>query len=96
MDETKPLELFDPDAVWKRETVERYRAEELLRSIFKSGELVYDLPDIETIRAYCARQIERQWMRSNALKIPQLLCGSVPEAPGISKQICCSRQKHKG
>lgn len=61
MDETKPLELFDPDAVWKRETVERYRAEELLRSIFKSGELVYDLPDIETIRAYCARQIERQW-----------------------------------
>lgn len=41
--------------------MERYRAEELLRSIFKSGELVYDLPDIETIRAYCARQIERQW-----------------------------------
>lgn len=61
MDETKPLELFDPDAVWKRETVENYRAEELLRPVFKSGTLIYDLPDIETIRAYCVRQIERQW-----------------------------------
>ena len=61
LDESKPLELFDPDAVWKRETVEHYHAEELLQPIFKGGELVYDLPDMETIRSHCAAQIDRLW-----------------------------------
>lgn len=59
--EGEPLELFDPDATWKKSVIENYKAEELLQPIFKQGELVYDLPDIEEIRAYCAKQIERQW-----------------------------------
>ena len=61
LDESQPLELFDPEAVWKRETVEHYRAEELLQPIFKSGQLVYDLPDLAAIRARCAAQVERLW-----------------------------------
>lgn len=61
LDESKPLELFDPDAVWKRETVEQFHAEELLQPIFRGGELVYDLPDIKTIRSHCAAQIDRLW-----------------------------------
>lgn len=57
----EPLELFDPDAVWKRKTIEQFHMEELLVPIFRGGELVYDLPEIEEIRAHCAKEIERQW-----------------------------------
>lgn len=57
----EPLELFDPDAVWKRKTIEQFHMEELLVPIFRGGELVYHLPEIEEIRAHCAKEIERQW-----------------------------------
>ena len=29
--------------------------------VFQKGELVYDLPDIETLRQRCARELDRQW-----------------------------------
>ena len=61
IDESKPLELFDPNAVWKRVTVEDFYAEELLQPIFRGGELVYDLPGIEEIRSRCAAEVERLW-----------------------------------
>ncbi len=61
VDDTKPLELFDPDATWKRKTYEDFTAVELLRPIFQSGKLVYKRPSIEAIRSYCAEQIDRQW-----------------------------------
>ena len=34
---------------------------ELLVQVFKDGECVYDLPDIETMRAYCKSQIDLLW-----------------------------------
>lgn len=61
LDSKKPLELFDPNAIWKRKTVTDFSAEELLVPIFQNGKRVYRLPSIEEIRAYCAAQIERQW-----------------------------------
>ena len=61
VDEDKPLELFDPDATWKRKTFTNFTAVELLKPIFLGGRLVYDRPSIQDIRAYCAQQIELQW-----------------------------------
>lgn len=61
LDDTKPLELCDPDARWKAKTLENFRAEELLVPIFKNGELVYDSPSLDEIKAYCARQTETLW-----------------------------------
>ena len=61
VDDTKPLELFDPDAVWKRKTYENFTAVELLRPIFRGGKLVYEKPSIEAIRAYCAQQVDSLW-----------------------------------
>ena len=61
IDETKPLELFDPEATWKRKTVTGFIAKELLVPVFLNGECVYESPDIETIRTYCAAQIETLW-----------------------------------
>ncbi|MDD5938902.1 MAG: nicotinate phosphoribosyltransferase [Clostridiales bacterium] len=61
VDDSKPLELFDPDATWKRKVFTNFRSEELLKPIFKGGRLVYKLPSIEEARAYCAHQIDLQW-----------------------------------
>ena len=56
-----PLELFDPDATWKRQTVTAYAARELLVPIFAAGELVYDRPALPAIRAYAAAQLDTLW-----------------------------------
>lgn len=61
VDDTKPLELFDPDHTWKRKTLTDYNAKELLVQIFKDGELVYDLPEIENIAQYCKEQVDSLW-----------------------------------
>lgn len=61
VDDTKPLELFDPEATWKRKTVTDFTAKELLVPIFKDGKRVYQSPDIEAIKAYCAQQVDTLW-----------------------------------
>jgi len=61
IDESVPRTIFDPDATWKRTTLTNFTAKELLVPIFLGGELVYDMPDIEQIRAYCADQVDLLW-----------------------------------
>ncbi len=61
VDDTKPLTIFDPDFTWKKKTLRDFVAKELMVPIFKNGEKVYDAPDVETIRVYCAEQIDTLW-----------------------------------
>ncbi len=61
VDETKPLTIFDPNYTWKSKTLDDFYAVELLRPIFKDGELVYKLPTTEEIRNYCKEQLDMQW-----------------------------------
>ncbi len=61
VDDTKPLEIFDPDHTWKRKVLESFTATELLVPIFSHGELVYDLPKLSDIRAHCADEIDGMW-----------------------------------
>lgn len=61
VDDTKPLEIFDPDYTWKRKVLTDFVAKELLVPIFRAGELVYDLPDTSRIREHCAREVESLW-----------------------------------
>ena len=61
IDESKPLEIFDPVATWKRKTFTDYTATELMVQIFKSGELVYEMPTLAQIRERCAAEIEGMW-----------------------------------
>ncbi|MCR5826166.1 MAG: nicotinate phosphoribosyltransferase, partial [Oscillospiraceae bacterium] len=44
------LEIFDPEATWKRKTVYNFEARELLVPIYQGGKLVYQRPTIEEIR----------------------------------------------
>lgn len=61
VDETKPLELFDPRATWKRKTLTNYTARELMVPVFLNGELVYERPTLQEIRKYCAQELDTLW-----------------------------------
>ncbi len=61
VDQTQPLEIFDPEHTWKRTVLENYTAREMLVPIFVEGCLVYDLPPIAEIRDHCAREIATMW-----------------------------------
>ena len=61
IDETKPLTIFDPDFTWKKKTVEDFTVRELQVPVFLDGKQVYELPDIEAIRSYCAEQQDTLW-----------------------------------
>ncbi len=61
IDETKPLELFDPDYTWKRKTVTDFTAKELQVPIFKNGKRVYQPPKIDEIKDYCKEQLDTLW-----------------------------------
>ena len=61
VDDSRDLEIFDPQATWKRKKVYNFTAKELLVPIFQGGELVYKLPALSEIQAYCAQQVDTLW-----------------------------------
>ena len=61
IDQSEPLEIFDPEFTWKRRILTDYTARELLVPIFRSGELVYNMPPLEEIRDHCARELATMW-----------------------------------
>lgn len=61
IDDTKPIEIFDPDHTWKRKTVTDFYSKPLLVKIFDKGECVYDLPDVDEVRDYCTDQLSKIW-----------------------------------
>ncbi len=69
-DFTKPLELFDPEATWKRKTVSGFTARPLLVPIFQSGKLVYRLPTIQQSRAHCQREVDSLWDEVKRFEYP--------------------------
>ena len=50
VDDSHDLEIFDPDATWKRKNVYNFTAKELQVPVFKNGELVYKCPTLDEIR----------------------------------------------
>ena len=61
VDDSGEMEIFDPEATWKTKTVYNFTARELLVPIFKSGELVYQCPDLQQVRKYCLEQVDTLW-----------------------------------
>ena len=69
-DFTRPLELFDPEATWKRKTVSDFTARPLLVPIFQGGKLVYQIPTIQQSRAYCQREVDSLWDEVKRFEYP--------------------------
>ena len=69
-DFTRPLELFDPEATWKRKTVSDFTARPLLAPIFQGGKLVYQIPTIQQSRSYCQREVGSLWDEVKRFEYP--------------------------
>lgn len=61
IDDTKSYEIFDPNHIWKRKSVENFYAKPLLVKIFEKGKCVYDMPSLEEIKQFCAQQVDTLW-----------------------------------
>ncbi len=72
MDDSGTLEIFDPEATWKRKTVYDFEARELLVPIYQNGVLVYQRPALEEIKEYCAKQVDMLWDEYKRFENPQV------------------------
>ena len=61
VDDSKDMEIFDPEATWKVKTVYNFTAKELQVPVFVGGELVYECPSLQEVRAYCLDQVDKLW-----------------------------------
>ena len=61
IDDSRDMEIFDPEATWKRKVVYNFTAKELQVPIFAAGKLVYEMPTLEEIRTYCLEQVDKLW-----------------------------------
>ena len=71
VDDSRDIEIFDPENTWKRKVVYDYTAKELQVPIFKNGELVYELPTLEQIRDYAIAQVDTLWDETKRFDNPQ-------------------------
>ena len=93
---TKPFELFDPNDTWKRKTLENYEVEELLKPIFIKGELVYNLPTIDEIRAYCKQQVDSLWDEVKRFENPHdYYVDLTQKLWDIKRQLLVSKRNNK-
>ena len=65
-------EMFDPNATWKRKILTNYYVKDLREKIFDKGKRVYNLPDVETIRDYCSKQIDTLWDEIKRFENPEI------------------------
>ncbi len=71
VDDTKDIEIFDPDATWKTKKVYNFTARELQVPIFVKGEQVYTCPSLDEIRDYCASEVDTLWDEVKRFDNPQ-------------------------
>ena len=61
VDDSRPLEICDPNERWKRKLMENFRAVELQVPVFRGGELIYELPSLREIKTNCGYQVSTLW-----------------------------------
>ncbi len=61
IDDSRPIEIFDPEHTWKRKVLENFTATPLLVPIFSNGTCVYTQPTLLEIREHCRAEIEGMW-----------------------------------
>ena len=71
-DENEDLLIFDPQATWKKTTLEAgtYTMRELLVPIFRKGECIYESPSVMEIAAYCREEKDTLWDETKRLFNP--------------------------
>ena len=95
VDNSQPLEIFDPVATWKRKTLTDFTATELLVPIFRAGELVYELPTLKEIREHCAKEIDGMWDEVRRFSNPHNYYVDLSEKLWKLKQDMLDKHRHE-
>ena len=95
IDDTKPLEIFDPENTWKTKTLSNFKAVELLVPIFQNGRQVYELPTIEQIRAHCKESLESMWEEVKRFDNPHNYYVDLSQKLWDIKYSMIKQQRHK-
>lgn len=61
IDDSKPLEMFNPVHTWKKKKLTEYYAIELLVPIMKNGKSVYTNPNVKEIQEFSKKEIAKLW-----------------------------------
>ena len=72
IDESMPLEIFDPIDTWKRKTITNFHVRELLVPLFRDGKRVYDLPALREICDYARQELSAFWDTYRRLNNPHV------------------------
>jgi len=72
VDDSKPMEIFDPITTWKRMRVENFIAKPLLKPIFVNGKQVYSSPELTDIAIYHKEQMNTFWDEYKRLVRPHI------------------------
>ncbi|MFD3156389.1 nicotinate phosphoribosyltransferase [Haloimpatiens sp. FM7330] len=70
IDDSKPLEIFNPVHTWKRRKLKNYHAKELLVKIFENGKPIYENPSVMNIRQFAKDQLSTLWSEVLRLENP--------------------------
>lgn len=70
IDGGEPYTLFDPQAPWKRKTVQDFYAKALLNLVWKEGKAVQALPTLSAIRAHVQQELASIWNEVKRLENP--------------------------
>lgn len=71
IDDSEPYTIFDPEHIWKKKNLTEFKAEKLLHKILDKGKLVYELPDVNEIKAHCEKELSRIWDEVKRFENPQ-------------------------
>ena len=61
IDETKPLEIFNPVYTWKKKKIKDYYVKDLMVKIFDKGEAIYQSPPVLEIKEYAKKETSKLW-----------------------------------
>lgn len=70
VDTSNPVQIFDPDATWKKKTLTDIEAKKMLVPVFEKGVCVYELPTLNEVRRYCQEQIGLLWEEVKRFEFP--------------------------
>ncbi|KIR01479.1 Nicotinate phosphoribosyltransferase [Lachnospiraceae bacterium TWA4] len=69
----QPIKVVDPKKPWKEIVLTDFHAKKLQKTIFKEGQLVYEKPSLDEIKAYVADQLaNRVWIEEQRMENPHI------------------------
>lgn len=71
VDDSQPITIFDPLHTWKMKTLRNVKAVPLLEKYFEKGQLVHELPSLESIRQHCQEELDKLWDSVKRFENPQ-------------------------